>query len=217
MAVENKIGPLETITKTFVIRDKVFELLDGNVISKEVQEGKSLERIKDAESIDSLKNIFNYVDSVETSLGPVDGKEIADIIQKIEDKEVYIENLTKSHGLRDKVFELLDGDVMSQEAEDQEEINKTKESLVQKDENINIVDEVKEEYESLKSQYQESYEEYRNFLASRPSGLKRALSFFKDKKYMNEMEEKVNSLKSLYQEKEAEYEELKEKVVPFEN
>jgi hypothetical protein len=216
-AVQHKQADLETITKTFGLRDKVLELLDGDVLSKELQERKIIEQVSSAKSIEELMDICNKVEFIDTSSGPMNGKDIASIIEKIEYKLLPLEALTRADGLRDKVYELLGNTVVSQELEERKEFEQVRNSLLENDEGVeeNLLEKTKQEYELAQTRYQEAYEKYRNLIAMQPTGLKKLFSFFSNKKQMQELEEEVNVLKAEYQEKEAEYINVKEKIVPF--
>lgn len=219
-AVENKLAPLETITKTFGLRDKVLDLLDGNVLSKEIEERKIIEQVSSAQSIEELVEICKKIESIDTSSGPMSGKEIALLIEKIEHKLAPLEALTRTDGLRDKVYELLGDTVLSEEIKEREQIAQVKTVLLKNSEEAgeeSILDQTKQEYEALNAQYQQAYENHRNLIASQPTGIKKLLSIFSNKTNLKESEDNVNALKAALEEKEEEYQKLQEKIIPFEN
>lgn len=218
-AVENKQATLETITKTFGIREKVLELLGENILSKELEERKIIEQVSSAQSIEELVSICSQIESIDTSSGPVSGTEIASIIEKVEHRLLPLEALTKTDGIRDKVYELLGDTVISEELEERAQIEELENSLKEVNEagQENILEETKQEYENLQAAYQAAYENHKTLIAAQPTGLKKLLSFFSNKKVIGESEAHVNDLKIQLEAKEAEYKEIQEKVVEFHN
>lgn len=218
-AVENKQASLETITKTFGIREKVLELLGENILSKELEERKIIEQVSLAQSIEELVSICSQIESIDTASGPVSGKEIASIIDQVEHKLLPLEAITRTDGIRDKVHELLGDTVISEELEERAQIEELQNSLKETNEEgqENILEKTKKEYEAIQVQYQQAYENHRNLIAGQPTGIKKLFSFFSNKPDMKASEENVNSLKAQLEEKESEYKELQEKIVEFHN
>ncbi len=97
--------------------DKGADLAEDNVENKEANPSLA-EQFASAQSIDEIIEILEGVDNIKTLVGTeVSGESLINMIRKVETGDMPIVGLTNAEGLRDKVKELLNPKVESQEAE----------------------------------------------------------------------------------------------------
>lgn len=116
--VKNKKFPLEAVTKTFGLRDKVYELLGDTVISSELEERKKfIDTMDVAQTLDELcavleraQDKFNITDDEYFN-----AHQAIETINAIQRGEKTIEDIVPAYGLRDKVEKLLSKEIVEKE------------------------------------------------------------------------------------------------------
>ncbi|MEY4440433.1 MAG: hypothetical protein RLY49_59 [Candidatus Parcubacteria bacterium] len=119
-AIKSKELPLESLTKTFGLRDKVYEILGDTVISSELEERKKFkDAMNSSNSFDELMEVLGDAQEYNiTNDEYFNAQEAINSISLIKNKQANVEVIVPAYGLRDKVQELLLREVANEEVEE---------------------------------------------------------------------------------------------------
>ncbi|MEN9921655.1 MAG: hypothetical protein RLZZ517_633 [Candidatus Parcubacteria bacterium] len=119
-AIKSKELPLESLTKTFGLRDKVYEILGDTVISSELEERKKFkDAVNSSNSFDELMEVLGDAQEYNiTNDEYFNAQEAINSISLIKNKQANVEVIVPAYGLRDKVQELLLREVANEEVEE---------------------------------------------------------------------------------------------------
>ena len=120
---------LDAIPEKAGLREKVKELMENTVGGEEKKENKNTDlenekKIKDSKNFGELFYALNDAGNIKGSEKSYSGEELISIINKVRSGELDIDYVTRTHGLREKVFLLMD-----QEKKDNKKIQ-TKEEII---------------------------------------------------------------------------------------